>query len=102
MNAVLNPAKFLESTAHVDEAAVQPLPNSRKVYVQGSRADIQVPMREISQSDTPTGMGGEKNPPIYILTARTICSKPSSAKASFRVSWNLKRICARTKAPVRI
>ena len=65
MNAVLNPAKFLESTAHVDEAAVQPLPNSRKVYVQGSRADIQVPMREISQSDTPTGMGGEKNPPIY-------------------------------------
>ena len=66
MNAVLNPAKFLESTAHVDEAAVQPLPNSRKIYVQGSRADIQVPMREISQSDTPTGMGGEKNPPIFV------------------------------------
>ena len=66
MNAVLSPIKFLESTAHVDEAAVQPLPNSRKIYVQGNRADIQVPMREISQSDTPTGMGGEKNPPIYV------------------------------------
>ncbi len=67
MNAVLSTsAKFLEATAHVDEAAVQPLPNSRKIYVQGSRPDIQVPMREISQSDTPTGMGGEKTPPIFV------------------------------------
>ena len=38
MNA--NP-KFLSATAHVDEAAVKPLPNSRKVYVEGSRPDIQ-------------------------------------------------------------
>ena len=46
MNA--NP-KFLSATAHVDEAAVQPLPNSRKVYVEGSRPDIRVPMREIAR-----------------------------------------------------
>ncbi len=39
---------FIAATAKVDEAAVKPLPNSRKVYVQGSRPDIQVPMREIS------------------------------------------------------
>jgi phosphomethylpyrimidine synthase len=63
MNA--NP-KFLESTAHVDEAAVKPLPNSRKVYIEGSRPDIRVPMREISQADTPTAFGGEKNPPIFV------------------------------------
>ena len=63
MNA--NP-KFLSATAHVDEAAVKSLPNSRKVYVEGSRPDIRVPMREISQSDTPAGMGAEKNPPIYV------------------------------------
>ncbi len=50
MNA--NP-KFLSATASVDEAAVKPLPNSRKVYVEGSRPDIRVPMREITQSDTP-------------------------------------------------
>lgn len=37
MNA--NP-KFLAATAHVDEAAVQPLPNSRKIYVEGSTPDI--------------------------------------------------------------
>jgi len=63
MNA--NP-KFLNATASVDEAAVKPLPNSRKVYVEGSRPDIQVPMREVTQSDTPASFGAEKNPPIFV------------------------------------
>ena len=54
MNA--NP-QFLAKAAHVDEAAIKPLPNSRKVYVQGSRPDIQVPMREICQDETPACMG---------------------------------------------
>ena len=58
--------KFVAAAAHVDGAAVQPFPNSRKVYVTGSRPDIRVPMREIVQSDTPTRMGGEKNPPIFV------------------------------------
>jgi len=62
MNA--NP-KFLSATAHVDEAAVKALPNSRKVYVQGSRPDLQVPMREITQSDTPAEMGAEKKPVTF-------------------------------------
>jgi len=66
--------KFLASDAHVDAAAITPLPNSRKIYVEGSRPDIQVPMREISQDDTPTGMGGEKNPPIFVYD----CSGPYS------------------------
>ncbi|QEL66289.1 thiamine biosynthesis protein [Oryzomicrobium terrae] len=65
-------APFTAAQAHVDDAAVAPLPNSRKIYVQGSRPDIQVPMREISQADTPTGFGGEKNPPIYVYD----CSGP--------------------------
>jgi phosphomethylpyrimidine synthase len=63
MNA--NP-KFLNTAARVDEAAIQPLPNSCKVYVEGSRPDIRVPMREIRQSDTPASFGAEKNPPIYV------------------------------------
>src|SRR3972149_2955923 len=58
--------KFIAATAHVDDAAVQPLPNSRKVYVPGSRPDIRVPMRAISQSDTPASFGAEKNPPVYV------------------------------------
>ena len=69
---------FLAATAKVDEAAVKPLPNSRKVYVQGSRPDIQVPMREISQDDTPTSFGGEKNPPIYVYDCSGIYTDPNA------------------------
>jgi phosphomethylpyrimidine synthase len=65
MNA--NP-KFLAATAHVDDAAIKPLPNSKKVYV----GDLKVPMREVSQADTPSMFGGEKNPPIYVYD----CSGP--------------------------
>ena len=63
---------FLAADAHVDAAAIEPLPNSRRIYVAGSRPDIQVPMREISQADTPTAFGGEKNPPIFVYD----CSGP--------------------------
>src|SRR5882672_6259030 len=63
MNA--NP-KFLAETARVDDAAVKPMPNSRKVYVEGSRRDLLVPMREIVQSDTPASFGAEKNPAIFV------------------------------------
>ncbi len=75
MNA--NP-KFLAATAHVDEAAVKPLPNSRKVYVQGSRPDVRVPMREITQADTPSMFGGEKNPPLFVYD----CSGPYTDPAA--------------------
>jgi len=64
--------KFIAATAHVDEAAIAPLPNSRKTYVEGSRPDIRVPMREISQSDTSASMGAEPNPPIFVYD----CSGP--------------------------
>ena len=60
------PDQFLSESARVDEAAVKPLPNSRKIYVQGSRPDIRVPMREIQVADTPTEFGGEKNPPVLV------------------------------------
>src|SRR3972149_6764702 len=63
--AAANP-KFIAATAHVDEAAVRSLPNSRKIYVQGSRPDIRVPMREISQADTAASFGAEKNPPVTV------------------------------------
>ena len=75
MNAALpKTVTFTAVDAQVDAAAIGPLPNSRKIYVEGSRPDIRVPMREIFQADTPTGMGGEKNPPIYVYD----CSGPYS------------------------
>ncbi|RRC97634.1 phosphomethylpyrimidine synthase ThiC [Amphritea balenae] len=56
----------MSRSAQVDEASVQPFPSSRKVYIEGTRPDIRVPMREISLDDTPTDMGGEKNDPLYV------------------------------------
>jgi phosphomethylpyrimidine synthase len=58
--------KLLSQNASVDQASVQPFPKSRKVYIEGSRPDILVPMREITLDDTPTGLGGEKNDPLYV------------------------------------
>jgi len=58
--------QFFARDAHVDAAAVAPLPASRKIYVQGSRADVQVPMREITQSETPASFGVERNPPLTV------------------------------------
>lgn len=87
--------KFVAAHAHVDEAAIQPLPNSRKIYIEGSRPDIQVPMREISQDDTPTMFGGEKNPPIYVYD----CSGPYSDPAAKLISAMACRQCARRGLP---
>ena len=75
MNA---PEPFVAAQAQVDQAAVAPLPNSRKVYVQGSRPDLRVPMREVSQSDTPSSFGGEPNPPVFVYD----CSGPYTDPAA--------------------
>jgi phosphomethylpyrimidine synthase len=58
--------RFYARDAHVDAAAIAPLPNARKIYVEGSRPDVRVPMREIAQADTPASFGAEKNPPIVV------------------------------------
>ena len=57
---------FSAKEARVDVHSVAPLPNSEKIHVTGSRDDMQVPMRKISQAVTPTDMGGEENPPIFV------------------------------------
>jgi phosphomethylpyrimidine synthase len=58
--------QFFARDAQVDNAAIEPLPASRKIFVAGSRPDIRVPMREIGQADTPASFGAEKNPPIVV------------------------------------
>ena len=94
MNA--NP-QFLAATATVDEAAIQPLPNSRKMYVQGSRPDIRVPMREISQSDTPASFGAEKNPPVFVYDTSGPYTDPAakidirSGLPALRAAWIAER-----------
>ncbi|MCU7918794.1 MAG: phosphomethylpyrimidine synthase ThiC [Candidatus Thiodiazotropha sp. (ex Epidulcina cf. delphinae)] len=58
------PDDFINKTASLSEAVTKPFHNSRKVYIQGSRPDIRVPMREISQAPTTASFGEEENPPI--------------------------------------
>ena len=52
------------------------LPASKNVYLQGSRADIQVPMRAIELTDTPTGLGGEHNPDILVYDTSGVYTDP--------------------------
>ena len=57
---------LLEATAEIGARAGKPISGSRKIYVEGSRSDIRVPMREIDLSDTPASFGAEKNPPVTV------------------------------------
>jgi phosphomethylpyrimidine synthase len=60
------PEDFISKTARLSEEITRPFPSSRKVFVQGSRPDIRVPMREVSQAPTQASMGAEENPPIAV------------------------------------
>ena len=44
-NLQKNLTKFVSETAEIDPATKLSFANSRKVYIQGSRPDIQVPFR---------------------------------------------------------
>ncbi|MGM0594807.1 MAG: phosphomethylpyrimidine synthase ThiC [Pseudomonadota bacterium] len=60
------PEDFLQKTSKLSEEVTKPFPKSRKIYVEGSRPDIRVPMREIAQDDTLTSKQPEQNPPIFV------------------------------------
>ena len=98
MNAPLsNKPLFDAATATVDQAAIAPFPNSRKVYIEGSRPDIRVPMREISQSPTPDSFGGEPNPPLFVYDTSGPYTDPAvdidvrRGLATPRLPWILER-----------
>ena len=65
---------LLEKISRLDTSGQQHYPSSRKVYVEGSRADLKVPMREISLTATQTEAGIEENPPIRVYDTSGIYS----------------------------
>ncbi|NML62487.1 phosphomethylpyrimidine synthase ThiC [Massilia sp. RP-1-19] len=67
--------KFDPATATLDQAAIAPFPKSTKVYIEGSRPDIRVPLRSVSQSPS----GGEDNPPIFLYDTSGPYSDPAAA-----------------------
>ncbi|WP_018994496.1 phosphomethylpyrimidine synthase ThiC [Thioalkalivibrio sp. ALJ2] len=60
------PESFARKTAEVSAEVTRPFPNSEKRYVEGSRADIRVPYREVAQTPTMTSGTPEENPPIPV------------------------------------
>ena len=83
-DALKTPAHRNQKDARFEEDARdlhRVLPASRKVYIEGSRPDIQVPMREISLADTPVGGAGanegEHNPPFYVYDTSGVYTDPN-------------------------
>jgi len=60
------PEDFLSKNAKLNKASIASFPNSKKIYVSGSRPDLRVAMREIYLADTLTNTGTEKNPKLTI------------------------------------
>ena len=77
MNAV--PSPLIQQTERLSESVTRPIPGSRKIHVEGSRADLRVAMREIVQTRTPTLFGGEDNPPITVYDPSGPYTDPDAA-----------------------
>ena len=69
---------FLDKITRLDTTTRQHFPNSRKVYVQGSRPDLRVPMREIALMATETEKGLEPNAPIRVYDTSGFYSDPNA------------------------
>jgi phosphomethylpyrimidine synthase len=96
MSAVIKDTSFTAETA-ANSVKIDSYPASEKIYVPGSRADIRVPMRKITLSDTPAHFGAEKNPPIYVYDTSGVYTDPKVAVdlkkglGSVRSAWILER-----------
>ena len=64
MNA--QPSDVFLATQALSADVTRPIAGSRKVYVQGSRPDLKVPMREVQLSDTPKMFGADTNAPFTV------------------------------------
>ncbi|MFT3790176.1 MAG: phosphomethylpyrimidine synthase ThiC [Rudaea sp.] len=95
MNALA--ADLIRDTTALSEAVTRPIPGSRKIHVQGSRADLKVPMREVALSDTPLVFGAEKNAPLAVYDTSGPYTDPSvridlvAGLAPLRAKWIAER-----------
>jgi len=85
------------STNESSSVKIDSYPASEKIYVEGSRPDIQVPMRKISLSDTPVHFGTEKNGPLYVYDTSGVYTDPDveidlqKGLAPIRATWIAER-----------
>ncbi len=70
------PEDFIKQTNRLSQQVTRPFTGSKKTYVEGSRPDIRVPIREIAQSPTQASFGAEENPPIPVYDTSGPFSDP--------------------------
>jgi phosphomethylpyrimidine synthase len=95
MNAIttdlLGPSETLSANV------TRPIPGSRKVHVDGSRADLRVPMREIVLSDTPKVFGADRNAPFTVYDTSGPYTDPAArvdltaGLPALRAAWIAER-----------
>ena len=91
------PEEFIRKTAQLSDEVTRPFSNSKKIYVQGSRPDIRVGMREVEQSTTHTNDTPEYNPPITIYDTSGPYTDPTAhidllkGLDALREKWILER-----------
>ncbi|ALG66901.1 phosphomethylpyrimidine synthase ThiC [Beggiatoa leptomitoformis] len=88
----------LSESVQLDATTLTPFPHSRKIYVEGSRPDIRVPMREISLSDTQLSTGEiEHNPAVTVYDSSGVYSDPAvkidvrQGISDVRSNWIIER-----------
>jgi len=70
----------LSTEMQVQVPTIQSFPNSKKVYIEGSNPSIQVPMREISLSETTRFDGSiEENQPVRVYDTSGLYTDPDYA-----------------------
>ena len=70
--------EILQKAATLSAEVCTPFPQSKKIYVTGSRPDIRVPMREITQSATRTQDGFSPNPALTVYDTSGPYSDPAA------------------------
>jgi phosphomethylpyrimidine synthase len=96
MNAL--PTELLRQAQQLSESVTRPITGSRKIHVEGSRPDIQVPMREIALDPTPRIYGiQEPNAPFVVYDTSGPYSDPDAnidlgaGLAALRAQWIAER-----------
>ena len=96
MNAL--PTELLRQAQQLSEEVTRPIPGSRKVHVEGSRADLKVPMREIALSPTPRMYGvQEPNAPFTVYDTSGPYTDPdaridlATGLPALRAAWIAER-----------
>jgi phosphomethylpyrimidine synthase len=92
MNA--QPTELLRQTQDLSESVTTPILGSKKAYLDGSRADLRVPMREIALSETPKMFGSaEANAPFFVYDTSGPYTDPAvtidlaAGLAPLRAAW---------------